>query len=621
MGQTVKLTMAQALVQFLKNQYLNCEGEETPFVHGFMGIFGHGNVVGLGQALEQYKDQVTFIQGKNEQDIAHACMAYGKQKRRRAIYACTASIGPGSLNLVTAAGTATVNKIPLLLLPSDTFADRQPDPVLQQVEVETDYTVSVNDAFKPVSKYWDRISRPEQLMTACLNAMRVLTDPERTGAVTLCLPQDVQGEVYDYPVDFVAKRVWYLDRMPPAMDAVQRAAALIAGKKKPFIISGGGVRYSDAGEAVAAFSKRFGIPVGETQAGKGEITADHPYYTGCAGICGTLSANRLMKEADVIIAVGTKLNDFVTHSKGGFQHNQVPLVSINVSRMDGMKLDALTITADAREGIDALSKALEHEGYQTDFRDETSKAQEAWNTELERLKQIDPAEGLSQTRVLMELNQLFLPSDIVVSASGSLPSDLERIWTVKKPGTYHLEYGFSCMGYETAGAFGVKLAEPEAEVYAFVGDGAFLMAHSNVVTSLQERKKINVLLFNNSGHQCIRQLQNGKGIDTYGTEFRFREPGEPGWSGDCLPIDFTKVAEGYGAKSYRVNNLTQLKEALEQSRLDRVSTLIQIDVLPGTMTEGYENFWRVGTAGSAQKDAVKEAHEEMMSAVKGLRKY
>ncbi|MDW7677244.1 MAG: 3D-(3,5/4)-trihydroxycyclohexane-1,2-dione acylhydrolase (decyclizing) [Bacillota bacterium] len=621
MGKTVTLTMAQALVTFLNNQYLHCDGEETLFVHGFMGIFGHGNVVGLGQALEQYKDQVTFIQGKNEQDIAHACMAYAKQKRRRAIYACTASIGPGSLNLVTAAGTATVNRIPLLLLPSDTFADRQPDPVLQQVEYESDYTISVNDAFKPVSKYWDRIARPEQLMAACLNAMRVLTDPERTGAVTLCLPQDVQGEVYEYPDDFLAKRVWYLDRMPAAPEAVQRAAAMIAGKKKPFLISGGGVRYSDAGEAVAQFSRAFGIPVAETQAGKGEISAEHPHYVGCAGICGTLSANQLMKEADVIIAVGTKLNDFVTHSKGGFQHSQVPLVSINLSRMDALKMGAMSVTADARQGIEALKRALDELDYSTGYTGEIDTASMQWQQELERLSTLESDNGLSQTRVLMELNRLLKPSDIIVSASGSLPSDLERIWTVKQPGTYHLEYGFSCMGYETAGAFGVKLAEPDAEVYSFVGDGAFLMAHSNLVTSLQERKKINVLLFNNSGHQCIRQLQNGKGIDTYGTEFRYRETDTGGLTGDCLPIDFTMIAEGYGAKTYRVNSLEDLRTAIEKSRLDQVSTLIEIAVLPGTMTEGYANFWRVGTAGTSEKRPVQEAHRQMASAVKELRKY
>ena len=621
MKKTLRLTMAQALVTFLHNQFLHVDGEEAPFVHGFMGVFGHGNVVGLGQALEQMKDKTPFIQGKNEQDIAHACMAYAKQKRRRAIYACTASIGPGSLNLVTAAGTATVNRIPLLLLPGDTFADRQPDPVLQQVEVESDYTISANDAFKPVSRYWDRITRPEQLMTACLNAMRVLTDPEKTGAVTLSLPQDVQGEVYEYPAEFLEKRVWYLDRIPPATEAVQRAAELIAGKKKPLIISGGGVRYSDAGEAVRALSQRFGIPVAETQAGKGEIQGDHPYYTGCAGICGTLSANELMKEADVIIAVGTKLNDFVTHSKGGFKDAQVPLVSINLSRMDALKMGALSITADAREGVKALTQALEERQYTTGYGNEVEEARLRWQQELDRLATLDPAEGLSQTRVLMELNQLLQPSDIVVSASGSLPSDLERVWQVRQPGTYHLEYGFSCMGYETAGAFGVKLAEPDAEVYSFVGDGAFLLAHSNLVTSLQERQKINVLLFDNHGHQCIRQLQNNQGINTYGTEFRYRETETGSLSGNCLPIDFAKLAEAYGAQAYHVRSLPELKAALEQSRESTVSTLIAIDVLPETMTEGYANFWRVGTAQVSESPKVQEAHKRMATAVSDLRKY
>ncbi|SMP38533.1 3D-(3,5/4)-trihydroxycyclohexane-1,2-dione acylhydrolase (decyclizing) [Anoxynatronum buryatiense] len=621
MKTTIRLTTAQALVTFLQNQMIHVDGEVTPFVHGFMGIFGHGNVVGLGQALEQMKDQMPFIQGKNEQDIAHACMAYAKQKRRRAIYACTASIGPGSLNLVTAAGTATVNRIPLLLLPGDTFADRQPDPVLQQVEVESDYTISANDAFKPVSRYWDRITRPEQLMSACLNALRVLTDPEKTGAVTLCLPQDVQGEMYDYPVDFLARRIWYLDRTPPAKEAVQRAAELIAGKKKPLIISGGGVRYSAAGEAVKALSLRFGIPVTETQAGKGEIQGDHPFYVGCAGICGTLAANQLMKEADIIIAIGTKLNDFVTHSKGGFQHNGIPLVSINLSRMDALKMGALSLVADAREGVTALTEALTEKQYTTGYQNEVEDAQIQWHEELQRLSALDPVEGLSQTRVLMELNQWLRASDIVVAASGSLPSDLERIWSVRQAGTYHLEYGFSCMGYEIAGAFGVKLAEPQAEVYSFVGDGAFLLAHSNLITSLQERQKINILLFNNHGHQCIRQLQNNQGIDTYGTEFRYREADTGNLSGSPIPIDFAKVAEGYGAQAYHVRSLPELKNALEMSRKSPVSTLIAIDVLPGTMTDGYANFWRVGTPSVSENPAVKEAHQRMATAVRELRKF
>ena len=621
MATTKTLTMAQALVLFLNNQYINIDGEESKFVHGVMGIFGHGNAVGLGQALHQYKDEIRFIQGKNEQDIAHACMAYAKQNRRRAIYACTASIGPGALNLVTAAGNATVNKIPLLLLPADTFADRQPDPVLQQVENEMDYTVTANNAFKPVSKYWDRISRPEQLMSACLNAMRVLTDPEQTGAVTLSLPQDVQAESYDYPEDFLEKRVWYLDRKPANAQAIERAADLIAAAKKPLIIAGGGVRYSDAGRAVAELSETFRIPVAETQAGKGEIPSDHRNYTGCVGICGTLAANELMKAADLIIAIGTKLNDFVTNSKGGVMHPGIPLVSINVSRLDALKMGSCSVVADARDGVAALSQALAARQYRSGYQAEIHTAQASWQAELDRLRQLDPAEGLSQTRVLLELNQLLGVDDVIIAASGSLPSDLERLWTVKAPGTYHLEYGFSCMGYETAGALGVKLAEPDKEVFVFVGDGGFLMSHSNLVTSLQEHQKMNILLFNNNGHQCIHNLQRSQGVDTFGTEFRYREAATGDLSGSYLPIDFAKVAEGYGAKAFRVRTLDQLKLAIQLSRQETRSTLIEISVLPGTMTEGYANFWRVGTASVAESPAVLQASRKLAAVVKTIRKY
>lgn len=620
MKKVKRLTMAQALVQFLNQQFIHVDGEESKFVHGVMGIFGHGNVVGLGQALEQYQDEILFIQGKNEQDIAHACMAYAKQKRRRAIYACTASIGPGSLNMVTAAGTASVNKIPLLLLPSDTYADRQPDPVLQQVEDEVDYTISANDAFKPVSKYWDRISRPEQLMTACLNAMRVLTDPEKTGAVTLSLPQDVQGEAYDYPVEFLEKRVWYMDRTPAANSAVERAVEIISKSKRPFIISGGGVRYSDAGQAVAEFAAQFNIPVGETQAGKGEIPYVQPTYVGGAGICGTLTSNLLMKDADLIIAIGTKLNDFVTNSKNGF-NPAVPMVSINVSRMDALKMDAISVVADAKEGIIALGQKLKEKKYSSAYTDQISIAKKKWQNELDKMSELSPPDGLSQTRVLMELNKLLHEDDVIVAASGSLPSDLERIWTVRKSGTYHLEYGFSCMGYESSAAFGVKLANPDNEVYALMGDGVFLLSHSDFVTSLQERRKINILLFNNSGHQCIHNLQRSQGIDTFGTEFRFREEDTGKLSGSYLPIDFKKVAEGYGAKAFKVNTIEELKSAIEQSKKETISTLIEIAVLPGTMTEGFECFWRVGTASVSESPSVQKAFEKLDAAVKTLRKY
>jgi len=616
-----RLTVAQALVQFLNQQYVEVDGHESKFVHGVMGIFGHGNVVGLGQALEQYQDEIPFIQGKNEQDIAHACMAYAKQKRRRAIYACTASIGPGSLNMVTAAGTASVNRIPLLLLPSDTYADRQPDPVLQQVEDEANYTVSANDAFRPVSKYWDRVTRPEQLMTACLNAMRVLTDPEKTGAVTISLPQDVQGEAYDFPVEFLSKRVWFVDRTVPAASAVERAVDLIAKSRKPFIISGGGVRYSDAGAVMAKFAAEFNIPVGETQAGKGEVAHDQPTYVGGAGICGTLTSNLLMQDADLIIAVGTKLNDFVTNSKGGFKSATVPMLSINVSRMDSLKMDSLSVVADAKEGLSAIGRRLKEKSYTSAYADEIEVAKAKWQCELDKMATTVLPDGLSQARVLMELNQLLGEDDIVVSASGSLPSDLERIWTVRKPGTYHLEYGFSCMGYEASGAFGAKLAEPEHEVYAFMGDGVFLLSHSDLVTSLQERRKINIVLFNNSGHQCIHNLQRSQGIDTFGTEFRYREEHTGKLSGAYLPIDFVKIAEGYGAKGFRVNTLEELKTAIEQSRKETITTLIEIAVLPGTMTEGFGCFWRVGTAAVADSPSVQKAFEKLNSVVKTLRKY
>lgn len=618
MRKTVRLTMAQALVKFLSNQYIHVDGTETRFVQGMMGIFGHGNVVGLGQALEQYQDDLPYIQGKNEQEIAHVCVAYAKQMRRRAIYACTASIGPGSLNMVTAAGTASVNRIPVLLLPSDAYADRQPDPVLQQLEHEEDYSITVNDSFKAVSKYWDRVQRPEQLMTAMLNAMRVLVDPAKTGAVTVCIPQDVQGEAYDYPVEFLEKRVWYVDRMPASEQAVARAAEVVRKAKKPVIISGGGVRYSDAGAEVQKFAEKYGIPVAETQAGKGEVSSDSEVYLGCAGICGTSCANIITREADLVIAVGTKLNDFVTNSKAGFA-DKVAFVSINTSRMDAMKLDAESIVADAKLGIQALDAALE--GYSTAYTDEIKIVKEGWEKELERLCGLKNEGGLNQTRVLMELQKLLTPEDNIVSASGSLPSDLERVWNVRRPGAYHLEYGFSCMGYEVSGALGVKLAEPEREVYSFVGDGGFLMGHSDLVTSIQERQKINVLLFNNSGHQCIHNLQRSQGMGTFGTEFRFREADTNGLTGIYVPVDYAALGAAYGAKTYHVTTLEELREAIADSKKSKVSTLIEIAVLPGTMTGGYENFWRVGTASVSEKASVQEAYEKMNSVVKELRKY
>lgn len=615
-----KLTVAQALIRFLNQQYINVDGEEIKFVEGMMGIFGHGNVVGMGEALEQYKGEFKYIQGKNEQDIANVCIAFAKQSRRRKIYACTSSIGPGALNMVTAAGTATVNRIPLLLIPGDAFADRQPDPVLQQMEDAKDYTVSVNDAFKPVTKYWDRVSRPEQLMSACLNAMRVLTDAAQTGAVAICLPQDVQGESYEYPEEFLKKRVWYMDRPEGAASAIRRAVEIISDKKKPVIIAGGGVRYSDAGKELLDFAKEFNIPFAETQAGKGEISFDETYNLGCAGICGTLCANLIVKEADVIIAVGTKLNDFVTCSKAAFK-KEVPIVSINVNIVDSVKMDSISVLADAKMGLLAMGKELRSAGYKAEYQGEIEEAKGKWNTELDRMRGLDDSEGMNQSKVLLALNEWFDTDDVVVAAAGSLPSDLERLWQPKSQDTYHLEYGFSCMGYEISGTLGAKLAKMDAEAYSFVGDGSFLMAHSDLVTSLQENVKINILLFNNWGHQCIHNLQRNQGIGSFGTEFRYRDEKTGCLTGEYTNIDFCGVAKAYGADAWKVTTMEELKQAFEESKKSTKSTLIEMMVMPGTMTDGYEMFWRVGLASVSDKETVRNCYKELKETVDTLRRW
>ncbi|WP_163853646.1 3D-(3,5/4)-trihydroxycyclohexane-1,2-dione acylhydrolase (decyclizing) [Paenibacillus elgii] len=609
---TIRLTMAQALLKFLDNQYIQIDGEERKFVKGVMGIFGHGNVTGLGEALEQDKGALQFIQGKNEQGMAHAAMAYAKQKNRLEIFACTSSIGPGALNMVTAAGTATVNRIPVLFLPGDIFACRQPDPVLQQIEDPTDYTISANDAFKPVSKYWDRISRPEQLITAALNAMRVLTDPVDTGAVTLSLPQDVQCEAYDYPAEFFAKRVHYIERRTLSQGALDRAVQAIRGKKRPLIIAGGGVHYSLAVKELIAFAETFQIPVTETQAGKSAMPWNHPLYMGAIGVTGSLAANRLAKEADLIISVGTRLADFPTASKSAFQHPDVSFLNINVSSFDAMKLNAHMVVADAKEALISLQDALGKAGYESAYdADELKAEKQAWDQEVDRLYAVELPDGLSQTRVIGEINASLDPNDVVVCAAGSLPGDLHRLWRCDHPNTYHMEYGFSCMGYEVSGAFGVKLADPGREVYAFVGDGSFLMLHSELLTSIQEGRKINVLLLDNHGYQCIHNLQRGHGSQGFGNEFRYRSADTNRLTGDYVPVDFSLYARALGVKTYSVRTIDELKEALKSAKEQTVSTLIEIKVLPGTNTDGYESWWRVGVAEVSESEKVHQAYDTM----------
>ena len=620
---TIRLTMAQALVKFLDNQYIAVDDAEIKFVEGVIGIFGHGCVVGLGEALEEKNHQLKFFQGHNEQGMAHVAIAFAKQHKRRKILAVTSSIGPGALNMVTAAGTATVNRIPVLFLPGDIFACRQPDPVLQQIEQFYDVNITANDAFKAVTKYWDRIIRPEQLMTAAINAMRVLTDPAETGAVCLCLPQDVQAEAMDYPLSFFKRRVHRLTRRPLEIGATHQATKLILGKQKPMLICGGGVRYSDAGEVLAAFAEKFNIPFCETQAGKGVIPWHHPLNMGAVGVTGTLAANEISHQSDLVIAVGTRLNDFHTASKWNFHHPQVELLSINVSNFDAYKMDAEPLLADAREALEAIAEKLSEQGYRSKWGTEAKALRDQWIDEVDRIYSHDDGDGgYAQTRVIGQLNTGLMAEDaIVVAASGSLPSDLERLWRVTQPNTYHLEYGFSCMGYEVSGALGAKLAAPEREVYCLVGDGGYLMLHSEIVTAIQEGIKINIILFNNHGFDCIDNLQISQGIPHFGCQFRYRTSKSDRLDGDVLPIDFAMNARSYGCQSWSVSSPEAFEVAFKEAKSSPVSTLIEVHTASKSMTHGYSTWWRVGTPEVSQKNTVVNAAAEMKKNVDKAKRY
>ncbi|RED58573.1 3D-(3,5/4)-trihydroxycyclohexane-1,2-dione acylhydrolase (decyclizing) [Cohnella lupini] len=619
---TIRLTMAQALLKFLDQQYVSVDGEETKFVRGIMGIFGHGNVTGIGEALERESGNLIFLQGKNEQGMVHAASAYAKQKNRKQIFACTTSIGPGALNMITGAATATVNRIPVLLLPGDNFASRQPDPVLQQLEIPSDYSISANDPFKSVSRFWDRIVRPEQLMSSLLQAMRVLTDPADTGAVTLALPQDVQTEAYDYPASFFEKRVHHLDRRPAAPDAIQRAVDLIASKKKPLIIAGGGVHYSGATKELLAFAEAFGIPVAETQAGKSAVPWNHPLALGGVGTTGTLAANRIAAEADLIIGVGTRFSDFTTASKSAFRNPDVAFLNLNVSPFDSVKMQAEYVTADAREAIVALRDQLSLSGYRSGYADGYVKGLKAvWDDEVDRLYSLESSEGLTQTRALGVVNGFIGSKDVIVAAAGSLPGDLHRVWRTTEPKTYHMEYGFSCMGYEVSGAFGVALAEPDREVYAVLGDGSYLMLHSELVTAIQEGVKLTVLLFDNHGFQCIHNLQRGHGSDGFGNEFRFRSKESGRLNGQYMPIDFAAHARSLGAAAFTAGNAEQLEQALRLAKAEQGPVLVEIKVLPGTNTDGYDSWWNVGVPEVSTDDKVLQAHADMRNKIQMARPY
>ena len=640
--ETVRLTMAQALVRFLENQYIAYDGLEHPFVEGVIMLPGHGNVVGLGQALAQEAHRMRVWQGKNEQGMAHTAVAFARQMKRKKIIAVTSSVGPGAANMVTAAATATANNIPVLILPGDVYACRQPDPVLQQVEETHDLSLSTNDAFRPVCRYWDRIVRPEQLMSAMISAMRVLTDPADTGAVCIAMPQDVEGEAYDYPVSFFRKRVHRLARRVPESEALAEAAALIAGAKKPLLICGGGVRYSEAHEEFRAFAEATGIPFGETQAGKSAVVWDHPLNLGGIGVTGCSAANEIARDADVIIGVGTRYTDFTTSSKWLFR-DDARFVNINVSPFQAVKMDAaVPVVADAKRALPLLQEALK--GYRAPYTTEVEEARARWRRELQRLDGItfgpdyvpevndanaasafrfaeDLHAELTQTAVLGVINECIDPEDVVIGAAGSLPGDMQRMWRPRARDTYHMEYGYSCMGYEISGALGVKYAVGDRDVYAMTGDGSFIMLHSELLTAVQEHKKINVCLFNNASFGCINNLQVGHGNDTLCTELRFR--GEDGaHSGPFMPVDFAKIAEGYGCRAYTIHTLDELRAAIAEAKtIQGVPVLFDIRVLPKSMTEGYGSWWRVGDTEVSENPRNLEAYRDHLAHEKDARKF
>lgn len=641
---TTRMTMAQALVRFLDRQYVSVDGAENKFVEGVITIFGHGNVCGLGQALDENRGELKYFQGKNEQGMAHLATAFARQNNRKRIIACSSSIGPGAANMVTAAACASVNNIPLLLLPGDTFASRQPDPVLQQVEQSGSLQTTTNDAFKAVCKYWDRVERPEQLMTAMINAMRVLTDPAEAGAVCVAIPQDVQGESYDYPDYFFQKRVHKITRCLPANEEIEDVLNALAASKKPLVICGGGVKYSGAGDILQNFCEQFHIPFGETQAGKSACSSSSPYNLGGIGVTGNLAANTIAREADLILAVGSRLSDFTTSSKWLFRNPGVKVVSINVSRFHAYKMDSIKAVGDAKAALEVLTVLLKNRGYRSAYANEISEAKTAWNEEMKRLAAYSYGEGfepmvtarnpgsmedfvkmtgssLTQTAAICAIRGGIADDAIIIGAAGSLPGDLQRMWTTEARDSYHMEYGFSCMGYEIAGALGVRLAEPKREVYTMVGDGSFLMLHSEIVTAVQEHQKINILLFDNASNGCINNLEMSNGIGNLGTEFRFRDPETGNQTGDFVPVSYAAVAAGYGAKTYTARSMEELKAALADSKKQTVPTLIDIKVLPKTMTHDYESWWHVGVASTTRSEDGREAFERKEQHKKIARSY
>jgi 3D-(3,5/4)-trihydroxycyclohexane-1,2-dione acylhydrolase (decyclizing) len=615
--------MAQALVRFLANQYVERDGIEQRFFAGCWGIFGHGNVGGVGQALHERPDDLRYFQARNEQAMVHAACGYAKMRDRLATFACTTSIGPGATNMVTGAALATVNRLPVLLLPGDVFSTRASDPVLQQLEVPWAGDISVNDVFRPVSRYFDRITRPQQIVPAALAAMRVLVSPADTGAVTLALPQDVQAEAFEVPDDFLVKRTWHIERRLPEGAAVARAATLIGLAKRPLIVAGGGVSYSGATDALRKWVDATGIPVAETQAGKGALPFDHPLALGAIGVTGTSAANRVAREADLVIGIGTRWTDFTTASQTAFQDPNVRFVNVNVAEFDAQKHAGLALVGDARATIDALagrSYSVDHA-----YREKVERLVREWSAEVDRLYSLGHAPLPAQSEVIGAVNEAVGPRDVVVCAAGSLPGDLHKLWRTRDPKGYHVEYGFSTMGYEIAGGLGVKMAAPDREVYVLVGDGSYLMMAQELVTAVQERIKIVVVVVDNHGYSSIGGLSRSLGSQGFGTQYRYRKSGSLGLDregpqGDTLPIDLAANAASLGATSRRVRTIAELRAALADAKRVLGPHVVTIETDRYESVPAYESWWDVVPAEVSGLDEVRASRERYEQGRKSMRR-
>ncbi|MGA2631039.1 MAG: 3D-(3,5/4)-trihydroxycyclohexane-1,2-dione acylhydrolase (decyclizing) [Terriglobia bacterium] len=610
---TQRLTMAQAVIAFLKQQSVERDGKRNSFFGGCFGIFGHGNVAGIGQALQQNPD-FRYHLCRNEQAMVHTATAFAKMSNRLRTLVCTSSIGPGATNMITGAATATINRIPVLLLPGDIFARRNVAPVLQQLESTHTQDISVNDCFKPVSCYWDRIYRPEQLLTALPEAMRVLTSPAETGAVTLALPQDVQTEAYDFPSEFFAPRVWTIPRPRGDAAAFQAAVAKIRAGKKPLIVAGGGVLYSEATEALDRFAAQTGIPVGETQAGKGSLRYDHPQSVGAIGVTGTPGANILARDADVVIGIGTRYGDFTTASKTAFQNPDVGFVNINVAEFDAFKHAAIPLVMDARVALEDLAGALAGYHVANDYARLIKQFREEWEAEVERIYNYRHGPPISQGEVIGVVNRVSQPRDVMINAAGSMPGDLHKLWRTRDPKGYHLEYGYSCMGYEIAGGLGIKMADPSREVYVLVGDGSYLMMAQEIATSIQEGIKLNIVVADNHGFSSINGLSKSLGSGGFGTEYRQRQEGE--LRGDVVPVDFVANAASLGAISVRARTREEFEAALVAGRSNTRTSVVVVEVDGQCRVPGYESWWDVSVAEVSEMESVRAARKAYVEARK-----